>query len=102
MMLANEYVEQIRKAFRDTHLAEVERLEREFGDREVTYRELEESLSSDVSALLQLSQEQQAYIDFLTEVIFTAVKEGTLELPEELKKDVMNAIKAEEGEMSND
>lgn len=56
-MIAIEYVEQIRKAFRDKDMAEVARLEREYGDQEVTFKELEEVVSYDTEMLLSYIME---------------------------------------------
>lgn len=51
-MIAIEYVEKIRKAYAEKDFQEIARLEQQYGDQEVTFRELEEVVSFDTESLL--------------------------------------------------
>jgi len=75
-MIAIDYVERIRKAYKEEDYHEIERLEREYGDQEVTLKELEEVVSFDTEALLAYTLETDAKYNDIIERLLTLLQEN--------------------------
>lgn len=78
-MMAIEYVERIRKAYTDNDYQEIERLEREYGTQEVSFKELEEVVSFDTQVLLEyLLEIDSKYEEIINKVLTTLERRGIL------------------------